>query len=390
MSGQNCPITGKSNTDFICKFDNSIASDKNLVNSPVENRLSKESGLIFNSSGARGKEMAFYMDQYDLRSEHVATELMYFDQGKAKGFYDNMLEFITSSVKLPAKGKVLEVGCGKGLLLRRFANKFPDWDIFAVEPSKNANAFFKEVMPKVNCFEGTFENSPYHGKQFDLVMATGVLEHIPNPVDFLRLFRNCIADNGYGYIGVPNFETNPSDLFTFDHLSRFTPDTITALFSLAGFTVVNKWALSTRVPMWYVIKKADPNSLQSVSAELIAKSQALATSSLQFIQNTFASYNKCVEESKPGDKIGVFGLGTIGFFGTRQSKLTKDKISFFYDDNSTFWGKEQMGITVHDPSLIVADGVNRIVVSANPCYLDSISERINKIIAGHNIKLYLP
>ena len=80
---------------------------------------------------------------------------------------------------------------------------------------------------------------------------------MPNPVTFLKAIRNSLADDGYLYVGVPNFENNPADLFTFDHLARFTPNTINLTFNLAGFKIVSKIVPDKRVPMWFIVQKSD-------------------------------------------------------------------------------------------------------------------------------------
>ena len=123
---------------------------------------------------------------------------------------------------------------GKDFLLHRFALLFPEWELFGIEPSRNAQKYFRRVIPQVKLFNGSLEESMFAKEKFDLVLANGVLEHVPFPTKFLEIYRGCIS-KGVGYIGVPNFNNNPSDLFTYDHLSRFTPRTIEGLFATTGF-----------------------------------------------------------------------------------------------------------------------------------------------------------
>ena len=184
-----CPITGSDDTVLLVSYDQCITSDSQLVNANVENRISRASGLVYNASGARGGEKGFYTDEYDFLSESVLSEWKVFDSsGQGEGLYHQIVDFIDSGIALPRKGRILDIGCGKGLLLKRFSEKYPDWELCAIEPSKNAKAFFEEVMPKVSLYDGNFEDSPYINQTFDLVTASGVLEHVPKPVQFLELF----------------------------------------------------------------------------------------------------------------------------------------------------------------------------------------------------------
>ena len=178
--------------------------------------------------------------------------------------------------------KILDIGCGKGLLLNKLNKKFPDAKLHGVEPSRNAAEFFKKVLPKVNLSESTFENSPFVKETFDLITTNGVLEHVPNPVTFLKAIRNSLADDGYLYVGVPNFENNPADLFTFDHLARFTPNTINLTFNLAGFKIVSKIVPDKRVPMWFIVQKSDFLSLDEINID-IEKERKLVQKTLKQI-----------------------------------------------------------------------------------------------------------
>ena len=259
--------------------------------------------------------------------------------------------------------------------------------MYAVEPSKNAIPFFKEVMPKLNVYNGNFNESPYINDKFDFVMANGVLEHVPNPFEFMQQFSNCLSNEGYGFIGVPNFETNPTDLFTYDHLSRFTIETITHVFESVGLKIVNTLAPNTRVPMWFILKKEKVNETYSLDTR-INKSKILAKESLSFIKNSFNSYNKCKSEKRVNDKIAMYGIGAIGLLGFEYTQLKKEDIYCFIDDNPTLQGTKKMGIDVKSNEAIIKDKINSIVLNCNPCYINTISEKAGVIIKNTEIKLY--
>ena len=156
-----CPISGKSNAQFMDVFSPCITSDsKVLVDQKVENFISKDSGLIFNAAGSRGDEAEFYAEEYNMRSEAHLANSSSLIRVFPEEFTDDIVEFISGSADFPEQGKVLDIGAGKGLLLNKFNKLFPSWEMFAIEPSKYAHQFFQTVLPNVKCFEGILRTLP--------------------------------------------------------------------------------------------------------------------------------------------------------------------------------------------------------------------------------------
>jgi len=388
------PITGKANTEFIARYNPSVTSDTRVVDGPVDNWLCLDTGLVFNSTGTRGQEIAFYEHQYDLHKydlksgRRTLSQLMYFDQGVAKSVYDNIVEFVHQGAALPATGRALDVGCGNGLLLSSFDRSRPGWQLHGVEPSRNAAAFFAEVMPQFKVFEGGFHQSPFVKETFDMVFAEGVLEHVRDPMLFLSAFRNCLREDGVGFIGIPNFETNPTDLLTFDHLSRFTADVIRGLFRPTGLEIVHEWVLSSRVPMWFLVRCSQP--AKTCASWSMTDVRRLCWESMAMIDGMFRSYNRAASVSaRDGGRVAIYGTGIVGFLGLRITDLTNNKVCAFIDDNSALWGTQRAGIPVHSPADIRLLDVRHIVLSANSCYHAALVKRIRDAEISP-ITIYLP
>lgn len=385
------PITQSTNTRFLKTYDPSIMSDNRITERRVDNYLCLDTGLVFNALGARGSEKIFYTDEYDLHSENEDSEFKYFESKEAVGIYDDIVELITSNITLNSNPSILDVGCGKGLLLKKLQKKYPNSHLYGVEPSRNALKFFHRFFPDVKIFEGVYEDSPFLDKKFNLVVSNGVLEHVPNPVDFLKKIRRCIAEDGFLYIGVPNFKNNPADLFTYDHLSRFTPDSINVAFQLAGFEIVASKVSDQRVPMWYILKSVSEKNLSELKID-IHKSSVVVEKSLKDIEAFFKSYQQAANDAKrKNKKIAVYGTGTLGLIGMRYTNMDLNIIECFFDDNMSIWGSKRNGIPVNDPKkLTKTESISEIVIAANPCYLDLIENKVSSLIEGTTLKLHLP
>lgn len=385
------PITNSKRTKLIKCYNTSITSDSRIVEERADKYICLDSGLIYNGTGARGREEGFYSDHYDLHSEGTESEFKYFENEISIGIYEDIANFINTEVGIMSRSKVLDVGCGKGLLLKRLQEKNPSLNLNGVEPSRNAQKFFKSAYPEVNCYEGLLETSPFLRENFDLIVANGVLEHVPDPVGFLELIGEILDERGYLYIGVPNFHNNPADIFTYDHLSHFTPDTISTVFRLAGFQIISSKVLSNRVPMWFILKKINKVPLNKISVDILASTQ-LAQRAIDQVQAFFDSYDNAVEMARSKAKrIAVYGTGAFAMIGMKHTCLNAQDIAFFVDDNQSIWGSTRIGLPVCDPSILKTSAeISEVIISANPCYINLIENKLKDILRDSPIAVHVP
>ena len=136
---------------------------------------------------------------------------------------------------------IIEIGCGKGdfllLLCKLGNNRGVGFDPTYVEQQKHI-----EVMDRVN-FIRDFYSERYKDYQANLIVCRHVLEHIPNPKEFLIKLLRTIIDrtNTYVFFEVPNALNIFHKLSVWDiiyeHCSYFTPISLALTFSSCGFHV---------------------------------------------------------------------------------------------------------------------------------------------------------
>jgi 2-polyprenyl-3-methyl-5-hydroxy-6-metoxy-1,4-benzoquinol methylase len=101
-----------------------------------------------------------------------------------------------------SRSKVLDIGCGSGNLLQRFADL--GMETYGVDPDNTARL---EAEKKGHlAYPGTAEALPSElaGKKFDVVTMTHVLEHCLSPYRALENARTLLAEDGVFYCEVPN------------------------------------------------------------------------------------------------------------------------------------------------------------------------------------------
>lgn len=105
---------------------------------------------------------------------------------------------------LPAKSgaKLLDVGCGSGLMLNSLAEL---GSTSGMDMSDEAVKFSQEI------FSGTVKKGslpdavPYEIETFDLITALDVIEHIDDDVGALRSMRSLLVSGGHAIITVPAY-----------------------------------------------------------------------------------------------------------------------------------------------------------------------------------------
>lgn len=145
--------------------------------------------------------------------------------------------------------RVLDVGCGRGYLLKRLQRA--GWDCAGVDIPESpipTNEF------GLDCRHGDASKLPWDDSFFDLVVVNHVLEHVSDPVLACREAARVLRSGGVLYVGVPNFGSWQSRLFGRNwfpleiprHLFHFTPETLVMIVSEAGLRCdeLKTWSLT--------------------------------------------------------------------------------------------------------------------------------------------------
>lgn len=140
-----------------------------------------------------------------------------------------MLDGVVSEV-----GRYLDIGSSSGALIAMVRERY-GCESAGVEPGAAYRAFAKAkgmaIYPDLEALSGSGEG------RFDLISMSHVLEHIPDPVEYLmRVRREYLHPDGYLLIEVPNLYRHASLEPT--HLIAFSADTLDETLSKAGFKVV--------------------------------------------------------------------------------------------------------------------------------------------------------
>lgn len=141
------------------------------------------------------------------------------------------------------KGKILEVGCGKGIALEFLKNNYDcqvsgcDLNLKALESSvSSASIYFYDINSRKKEWEGSFSS----------IFLLDVLEHISNTALFLESVNFHLKENGIVVINVPAQKILFSKYDSAQgHIKRYNLKLLNSELTKANFEIisVNHWGI---------------------------------------------------------------------------------------------------------------------------------------------------
>ena len=218
----------------LCKDDrNTLFDQREFRGHMVTNRLCSNCGLVYQSPRKTEAELReFYLGEYRQMyqgDEDPSQKDITVQMARAQSIIDLLLDCGVGYIE-----RYLDIGSSTGLLLERIEKEF-HCQVVGVEPG---NAYREyaickglEVFESLEAMIGTGE------RKFDLITMMHVLEHIPDPVDYLRRLRSdLMTEQGKLLVEVPNLYAH--DSFEVAHLTCFSLHSLVELLGQAGFKTI--------------------------------------------------------------------------------------------------------------------------------------------------------
>lgn len=162
---------------------------------------------------------------------------------------------------LPQKGKLLDVGCGKGFFLIRAKRR--GWTPIGLEPNFNAVKSLQEKH-QIKVYENDFFQIPVQPDSLDAISLRDFLEHTPDPLLWMRRSWQLLEPGGLFIIVTPNhysfldslahfcfrltlgkFTYALKKLYTIDHTLYLTQHTLAELYRRSGFEILQTLRVNT-------------------------------------------------------------------------------------------------------------------------------------------------
>jgi 2-polyprenyl-3-methyl-5-hydroxy-6-metoxy-1,4-benzoquinol methylase len=152
--------------------------------------------------------------------------------------------------------KLLDVGCATGYLLE--AAKKMGCDCYGVELSPFGATEASKKFPG-RIFNGTLEEARYKSESFDIITLTDLIEHVIDPVEFLKEVKRILKPGGFILIVTPDFHSwwakfmkNKWTNFKEEHLFYFSSKSLKTLAGIVNLKTLYEKPVSKFLSLEYI------------------------------------------------------------------------------------------------------------------------------------------
>lgn len=159
-------------------------------------------------------------------------------------------------------GRVLDVGCGAGVLGEQLLLRAKADEVYGVDLSPEAVSSAGRRLTRAQVADLDRDPLPFEPETFDTLIYGDVLEHLKFPWITLRDHRLLLRPGGRAFCSIPNvgyrrtlfellrqrWDYETEGLFDYTHLRFFTRRSVVAMFRDAGFVNVVASALHPPTP----------------------------------------------------------------------------------------------------------------------------------------------
>jgi SAM-dependent methyltransferase len=276
---------------------------------------------------------------------------------------------------------IIDIGCGDGdflaLLCQSGRNRGFGFDPSHV-PDLDASGAEKGIT-----FIRDYYSERYAHYPADFVCCRHVLEHIQDPIAFMKMIRNAVADkNAVIFFEVPNVLYTLKDLgiwdLIYEHCSYFSPLSLKTLFEKSGFQVMRQNE-SFQGQFLTIETMLGENTTSAGDANLSVDDLNLFVTRFKHnFDDKVSKWQSWLEQAKKGcQKVVVWGAGSKGatFLNLTDARNT---IEYVVDINPRKHGNFIAGTAqeIVAPEFLTGYKPDTVVVM-NAIYMSEIQERVH-------------
>jgi SAM-dependent methyltransferase len=286
---------------------------------------------------------------------------------------------------------VLDVGCGAGGFLAKL-KEYGYSNLSAMDPTPDCITGVQRELG-IDARLGLLADAPFPPHSFDVVISTGVLEHLLSPAEDLTALKNLLVPSGAAFIVVPDasryveFLDAPFQDFNIEHINHFSPATLISLFARQSW---QKIALGRDVlphtPRWNEpvvyglfrtvagvcdVPEFDENLANNLKAYVKESSEALAKID-QRLRHELSGVSEII----------LGGGGQTASLLLGQTFLKEIRLHAVVDSNPAYAGNKLAGAVVGGPNL--KGNFSGPVVVATIREYQSVERHVREILKWNN------
>lgn len=296
---------------------------------------------------------------YDINHQSQGAEPMIFDSAKGSGPRSMiLLRNFLDSFSLPREGRLLDIGCSNGNLLKSFHALRPCWKLSGYELVDT----WRETVLSLPGVERFYSGpNPSYAGTFDVISLSHVLEHVPDPITFLRQVSGQLAEHGRILVASPNLRQNPIDLVIADHCTHFEEHSFAYVAKKAGLAIeLLSASLLPKELVAVLSLHRDAAAPQAEKRDLEAgrmESRERCLFYFNLLDEVRKSARRAAGEKRP---FGIMGSSIAACW----TMLELDgQVDFFVDEDPDRIGHELTGLPILGPEQVPAGALVFIPMS---------------------------
>lgn len=280
--------------------------------------------------------------------------------------------------------KILEIGCHDGYLLNKFVEK--GHSVLGIEPSPMANIAKDEY--NLDVIQDFFTKESCENEDFNFIVMRHVLEHVPDPYNFLLDSFSKLKVGGKMYIEVPNslwsLENSFFPEFHIDHISYFTIGSLRTIVSMlpnSKIEHIEQFQGYIRFPFLGVLVTKTEENLPLSKSEVSPLLEFSINSAINKFKSNYKNYLKNLSEIDLSKGLIVWGTGSIGTQYAVDASWGKSDV-FYVDINKSAHGLvlSSSGHEIHDPNIIKKVKPQNILIAS--AWENDVKEQLEPFCHG--------
>ncbi len=295
--------------------------------------------------------------------------------------WNNLFDTFKSIINtyIQKNANIIEIGGGSLLLASKLLENqlIQRYIVYEKNISKN---HLCNNDPRVNVINDYFTDTSVFESNIHFCIHSHVLEHVWNPVEFIRLIGKELAEDSYHCFIVPNLKETFSKKYTnaldFEHNFFIREEYIDVILNNNQFDILEKQYYLDH-SIIYITKKSNANYRIQKYPNLYTVNKFLALEFKQYHLDLITQLNHTIQSFQ--GKLYLFG-GTGFSIYLIKFGLVTDKIIYILDNDPTKKNKRVYGtnLIVKQPNIIQNDNNVGVIVKA-ASYQNEIENQLYEI-----------
>lgn len=347
-----------------------MTGDQRIVEGNLRKVICPDSGVVANEVAFTRDDLELlYGNEYELNTLGKEEHYFYTPDG---AIARSQVFFEWVAPHLPVRfDTLLEIGCGEGNLLKRFAAEHPGKIIQGFDGSYKASELARAKGLNVS---QRVINGEDEVPKADVFMLVNVIEHIEDIPVLISSLKNALSDYGRIIFCLPIQDYGGYDIFFAEHVWHFTAAHFETILIKNGLKILHSdinHPVNHGIGL-FVCEKANDEAITvgQVFSDTI-------TQNLAFWEASFKNLDDYIS-SNSFEKIAIFGAGEVATLFLTFTSLGDSNIVACIDDTKVH-GELKHGIPVYGSQWLSENKVDCLMLTVNKKYHGQIKAKLQNV-----------